>query len=379
MDRIIYLDNAATTRVDNEVLREMMPYFNINFGNASSIYDLGKISKEAINLARKRVANAINADPSEIYFTSCGSESDNLALKGIAKAYKKYGKHIITSKIEHPAIIETCKSLEKEGFDITYLNVNKDGLVDITDLEKAIRKDTILISIMYANNEVGTIEPIEEIGKIARKRNIIFHTDAVQAIGNVRIDVKKENIDSLSMSAHKFYGPKGVGVLYIRKNISFIRQQDGGHQEKDKRAGTENVPGIVGTGKAIEIAYRDFEENTKKEKYLRDLYIKGVINRIDRININGGMEKRLPGNSNISFLGIRGADLVEKLNEKGICASSGSACSSGIIQPSKVVLSLGYNTSIANSTLRVTFGKYNTIEDVKFLIDSLEEILPKYR
>lgn len=379
MDKIVYLDNAATTRMDDDVLREMMPYFSINYGNASSIYRLGKINKNAINQARERIAKAINADPSEIYFTSGGSESDNLALKGIAKAYRKYGRHVITSKIEHPAILETCKTLEKEGFDITYLNVNKDGIVDIKELEKSIRKDTILISIMYANNEVGTIEPIEEIGRIARRNNIIFHTDAVQAVGNVRIDVKKERIDSLSMSAHKFYGPKGVGVLYVRNGISFIRQLDGGHQEKDKRSGTENVHGIVGVGKAIELAYNNLDENIRKEKYLRDLYIKGVINRIDRVHINGGLEKRLPGNSNISFLGIKGADLVEKLDEKGICVSSGSACSSGLIKPSNVVLNLEHNINIASSTLRVTFGKYNTIEDVKYLLDSLEEIIKRYR
>ncbi len=246
MERIMYFDYAATTPVDDRVLRKMIPYFGIEFGNASSVYDLGKNSRDAINIARSKVAESINASPEEIYFTSCGSESDNLAIKGIARANKSRGKHIITSKIEHPAVLETCSSLEREGFEITYLDVDKEGLISLEDLERKIRKDTILISIMYANNEVGTIEPIDEIGKIARKNNIIFHTDCVQAVGNVDIDVKKSNIDSLSMSAHKFYGPKGVGALYVRNKIPFMRIQDGGHQEREKRAGTENVPGIVG-------------------------------------------------------------------------------------------------------------------------------------
>lgn len=379
MNKMIYFDYAATTPVDDRVLQKMLPYFKNEFGNPSAIYDLGKSNKEVINYARLQVAKAINCSPEEIYFTSCGSESDNLAIKGIAKANKNKGRHIITSKIEHPAVLETCKSLEKEGFEVTYLNVDKQGVVKLKELEKSIRKDTILISIMYANNEIGTIQPIDEIGKIAKMRNIIFHTDSVQAVGNIKIDVKKSNIDSLSMSAHKFYGPKGMGVLYVRNGISFQRQQDGGHQEKEKRSGTENVPGIVGIGEAIEIAEDELKEHCSKIKYLRDLYIKAISSRIKGIYINGSLENRLPGNSNISFLGIRGSKMVEYLNKKGICASSGSACSAGIIKPSSVILNTGAPLQVAESALRVTFGKYNTIEDLKYLVDSIEEVVDKYR
>lgn len=376
---MVYFDYAATTPVDNRVLKKMIPYFGGDFGNPSSVYDLGRESKKAINYARKQIAKVINCNPEEIYFTSCGSESDNLAIKGIAKANKMKGNHIITSKIEHPAVLETCATLEKEGFDITYLDVSKDGIVNLDILEKAIRKDTILISIMYANNEIGSIQPIDEIGKIAKKRNIIFHTDSVQAIGNIKIDVRKSNIDSLSMSAHKFYGPKGMGALFVRNGIDFQRQQDGGHQEKEKRSGTENVPGIVGMGYAIELADKELDEHVNKLKYLRDLYIKAVYNRIPNININGSLEKRLPGNANISYLGIKGSKMVELLNKKGICTSSGSACSAGLIKPSKVLLNTGAPIQIADSALRTTFGKYNTVEDVKYLVDSIEEIVKKNR
>lgn len=379
MEKMIYFDYAATTPVDENVLRKMIPYFSSEFGNPSSVYDIGKSNKVAINMARKQIADAINCSSEEIYFTSCGSESDNLAIKGIAKANKNRGRHIITSKIEHPAVLETCSRLEKEGFSVTYINVDKDGIINLNELEKAIRRDTILISIMYANNEIGTIQPIDEIGKIARSRNIIFHTDSVQAIGNVKVDVNKSNIDSLSMSAHKFYGPKGMGALYVRKGINFQRQQDGGHQEREKRAGTENVAGIVGMGEAIEIANRELKEHNNNIKYLRDLYIKAIVNRIDNIHINGSLEKRLPGNANISFLGIKGATMVELLNQKGICASSGSACSAGLIKPSSVILNTGASIQIADSALRTTFGKYNTITDVRYLVDSIDEIVKKYR
>lgn len=377
MNKIRYFDYAATTPVDERVLQKMLPYFKNEFGNPSSVYDLGKANKDVINYARLQVARAINCSPEEIYFTSCGSESDNLAIKGIAKANR--GNHIITSKIEHSAVLETCRALEKEGFEVTYLNVDKYGVVNLKELEKSIRKDTILISIMYANNEIGTIEPIEEIGKIAKMRNIIFHTDSVQAIGNIKIDVKKLNIDSLSMSAHKFYGPKGMGALYVRGGVRFQRQQDGGHQEKEKRSGTENVPGIVGIGEAIEIAEEELKEHSGKLKYLRDLYIKAISSRIQGIYINGSLENRLPGNSNISFLGIQGSKMVELLNKKGICVSSGSACSAGLIKPSQVILNTGASIQIADSALRVTFGKYNTIEDLKYLVDAIEEIVKKYR
>lgn len=376
---MVYCDYAATTPIDNRVLKKMIPYFGVEFGNPSSIYDLGQNNKHAINNARKQIANAINCNPEEIYFTSCGSESDNLAIKGIAKANRNKGNHIITSKIEHPAVLETCMTLEKEGFDVTYIDVNKEGIINLDNLEKAIRKDTILISIMYANNEIGTIEPIDEIGKIAKRNNIIFHTDSVQAIGNIKIDVRKSNIDSLSMSAHKFYGPKGMGALYVRNGINFQRQQDGGHQEKEKRSGTENVPGIVGIGYAIELADKELDEHVRKLKYLRDLYFKAILNRIHGVNINGSLDKRLPGNANISFLGIKGSRMVELLNKKGICVSSGSACSAGLIKPSKVILNTGASIKIADSALRTTFGKYNTVEDIKYLVDSIEEIVKKYR
>lgn len=376
---MIYFDYAATTPVDTRVVNKMLAYFNKEFGNPSSIYDLGKSSKYAINFARKEIADAINCYPEEIYFTSCGSESDNLAIKGIAKANRVKGNHIITSKIEHPAVINTCKSLEKEGFEVTYLDVDKNGFVNINELEKAIKNNTILISIMYANNEIGTVQDVDKIGEIARKRNIIFHTDSVQAVGNIRIDVRKSNIDSLSMSAHKFYGPKGVGALYVRSGVNFNRQQDGGHQEKEKRSGTENVPGIVGMGYAISLANNEIESHTEKIKYLRDLYIKSIINEVPNIYINGSLDKRLPGNANISYLGIKGAKMVELLNERGICASSGSACSAGLIKPSNVILATTKNSNIASSALRTTFGKYNTIDDINYLVENIKDIVKKYR
>ncbi|MBR3132767.1 MAG: cysteine desulfurase [Clostridia bacterium] len=379
MDKIIYLDHAATTPVDESVLREMIPCFTNNFGNPSSVYSIGKYNKKNIDKARKQVADSIGAKPEEIYFTSCGSESDNLAIKGIAKGNKSRGRHIITSKIEHPAVLETCKTLEKEGFNISYINVDENGLIKLDELKRAIRRDTILISIMYANNEIGTIQPIEEIGRIAKQNRIYFHTDCVQAVGNIEIDVRKQNIDSLSMSAHKFYGPKGVGALYIRDGIPFVRQQDGGHQEKDKRAGTENVAGIVGIGKAIEISNRNLFEYNKHLKTLRDIYVRTVLKRFKYVHVNGDIEKRLPGNMNISFLGIKGAALVEELDKRGICCSSGSACSSGIIQPSRVIMATGANKQIAESALRVTFGRENSVDDVKYLIESLDDILKKYR
>ncbi len=379
MDKIIYLDHAATTPVDEQVLKEMIPYFTTNFGNPSSVYSIGKGNRKKIDKAKKQIADSIGCLPEEIYITSCGSESDNLAIKGIAKANKSKGRHIITSKIEHPAVLETCKKLEAEGFDVTYINVDEKGIIKLDELKRSIRRDTILISIMYANNEIGTIQPIEEIGQIARKNNIYFHTDCVQAVGNIKINAKKQNIDSISISAHKFYGPKGTGALFIRSGIPFMRELDGGHQEKNKRAGTENVAGIIGMGKAIEIADENLEEYNKRLKFLRDLYVKSVIDKIQYIHINGDMKNRLPGNSNISFLGIRGATLVEELDKRGICASSGSACSAGIIQPSNVILATGCKRNIAESSLRITFGRENTVEDVRYLVDCISDIVDKYR
>ena len=373
-----YFDHAATTAVAEEVKDEMLPYFTENYGNASALYDLGKKSKEAINIARGRVARAINAKPNEIYFTSCGTESDNLILKGIAKAYRNKGNHIITSKIEHPAILNSCRSLEKEGVRVTYLNVDKNGFVDLRELEKAINKDTILISIMMANNEIGTIEPVQEIAEIAHINNVIFHTDAVQAIGNIKIDVKKLGIDAISMSAHKFYGPKGVGVLYVDENINFVPIQNGGHQEDDKRAGTENVAGIVGLGKAIEIANQGIEEYNNKLLNLRNYFLER-IRVIPYTKINGDLDKRLSGNINISFLGVDNRDIMKELNKKGICVSAGSACSSGFIRTSHVLSAIGLSEGIARGTIRITFGRENTKEDIDYLVDILEETIKKLR
>ena len=377
MENIIYLDHAATTKVDDVVLKEMLPYLSYNYGNASSLYSIGKVSKSAVERARMQVANAIGCNSEEIYFTSCGSESDNLAIKGIAKANKRYGKHIITSSIEHPAVLETCKTLEQEGFEVSYVPVLENGIIDINALKKLIRKDTILISIMTANNEVGTIQPIEEIGRIARMNNIIFHTDSVQAIGNIKIDVRRMNIDALSMSGHKFYAPKGVGVLYVRNGIKFLRQQDGGHQEKEKRAGTENVAGIVGLGKAIEIADSNLVTYNNHLIKLRDLYAKSVLQLFRNVHVNGDVNNRLSGNMNISFLGYKGADIVEKLDKRGICTSSGSACSAGLPMPSSVLMNMTHNVRSAESSLRVTFGKENTAEDVEQLVYALTDILGK--
>lgn len=373
-----YFDHAATTAVAEEVKKEMLPYFCENYGNASSLYDLGIKSKEAINIARGKVARAINAKPEEIYFTSCGTESDNLSLKGIARAYRNKGNHIITSIIEHPAILNSCKSLEKEGFKVTYLSVNKYGFIDLQELKNAINKDTILISIMMANNEIGTIEPIEEISKIAHQNNIIFHTDAVQAIGNIKIDVRKMGIDALSMSAHKFYGPKGVGALYINENVKFIPIQNGGHQEFDKRAGTENVAGIVGLGKAIEIANNEILDYNKRLLDLREYFLR-KIKIIPYIQINGDLEKRLSGNINISFLFTNNKDIIRELNKKGICVSAGSACSSGEIRTSHVLSAIGLSEGIARGSIRITLGKENTKEDIDYLVNVLEEIIKKLR
>lgn len=338
--KTIYLDNSATTKTDDEVVKAMLPYLSENYGNPSSIYKLGRENRKAVEEARNQVAKALNCETNEIYFTAGGSESDNTAIRGIAHSYQSKGNHIITSKIEHPAVLETCKQLEKEGFEVTYLGVDKNGIVDLAELRKAIRPTTTLITIMFANNEIGTIEPIKEIGEIAKKNNIFFHTDAVQAVGSVKIDVKELNIDALSLSAHKFYGPKGIGALYVRKGVKFDKFIQGGHQERNKRAGTENVPGIVGLGKAIEMAYENLEEHNQKIAQLRDYYVEQVEKKIPHIKINGDRENRLPGNSNISFRFIEGEGLLLNLDLKGICASSGSACTSGSLDPSHVLLAI---------------------------------------
>ncbi len=375
MNKIYYFDHAATTMVKEEVLKEMIPYFTISYGNASSIYNIGRNAKYAVECSRSKIAKAIGANEDEIYFVSCGSEADNLAIKGICLANSDKGKHIITSKIEHPAVLNTCKSMEKQGFNVTYLNVNKNGEILLQELENSIRSDTILISIMYANNEIGTIQPIEQIAKIAKKHNIIFHTDAVQAVGNVYIDVKGQNIDALSMSGHKFYGPKGIGALYIRSGINFEKIQDGGHQEKDKRAGTENVPGIVGMSKAIEIANKNLDEHIDKLTTLRNYLISEIETYIPNAILNGDRTNRLAGNVNFSFPNADGQELLLKLDAYGICTSSGSACSSGQESPSHVLTAIGLNQNLAKGTIRISLGDENTLEDVDYLIEKIKKIV----
>ena len=375
----IYFDNAATTKLDEEVLQEMIPYLKENYGNASSIYKLGRESRKAVEDSREKIAKVLNCKTNEIYFTAGGSESDNTVIKGIARANKKKGNHIITSKIEHPAVLETCKQLEKEGFEISYISVDENGIINLEELKQSIKATTVLITIMFANNEIGTIQPIEEIGKIAKENNIYFHTDAVQAVGSVKIDVQKLNIDSLSLSGHKFYGPKGIGALYVRTGVKFEKFVDGGHQERNKRAGTENVAGIVGIGKAIELAYNNLDEHNKGIKRLRDYYVEQVKEKIPYIKINGDMEKRLPGNSNISFRFIEGEGLLLNLDLKGICASSGSACTSGSLDPSHVLLAIGLPHEIAHGSLRISIGKYNTKEEIDYLVENLVEIVNRLR
>lgn len=379
MDRIVYLDHSATTPVKREVLEAMIPFFTDKFGNPSSIYSLGRDNRKAIDDARDKVAKAIGAQSKEIFFTSGGSEADNWALKGIAYANKAKGNHIITTSIEHHAIHNACKYLENDGFEVTYLPVEPNGIVSVKTLKEAIRPTTILISVMFANNEIGTIQPIEEIGRIAKEKGIYFHTDAVQAIGNVAINVDDMNIDLLSLSAHKFYGPKGVGALYIRKSVKLASFIQGGGQEKGRRAGTENVPGIIGLGKAIELAAENLSEHNIKVKALRDKLIKGVTEKIPFIRINGDIEKRLPGNANFSFEFIEGESLLLMLDMKGIAASSGSACTSGSLDPSHVLLAIGLPHEIAHGSLRLTIGDENTEEDIDYVLETLPPIVERLR
>lgn len=374
-----YFDNSATTKIKPEVLNEIMPYLGEEYGNPSSMYGIGRSAKKAIDNARIKVANLINCDKNEIYFTSGGTESDNTALKGIAYRYKEKGNHIITTKIEHHAILESCKSLEKHGFEITYLDVNKDGIVDLNEIENAITDKTILISIMFANNEIGTIEPIEKIAKLAKQKNVIFHTDAVQAIGNVPINVKELGIDMLSLSGHKIHATKGVGALYVRKGIEFESFMNGGHQEKNKRAGTENLAGIVGLGKACELAKDNLEYHIKHVKGLRDYFIEQVLKNIENVKINGSIEHRLPGNANISFIGIDSTALLLELDKKGICCSSGSACNSSEATPSHVLTAIGLDNIISKSALRVTFGEFNTKAEVDYLLQNLKQSVNELR
>lgn len=375
----IYVDHSATTPVKKEVLEAMLPYFSESFGNPSSVYSEGRETKKAISLARQQVASAIGAEPSEIYFTGSGSEADNWAIKGIAYALKSKGNHIISTAVEHHAVLHTLKALEKEGFEVTYLPVDSFGRVSAKDVEKAITDKTILITVMTANNEIGTIMPVEEIGKIASENGILFHTDAVQAIGLMDIDVKKMNIDLLSLTGHKFYGPKGAGALYIRKGVRINRLIEGGAQESNKRAGTENVPAIVGLGKAIELAAANVEKYTQKLTALRDEYIKLVLEKIPYTRLNGHPTERMAGNANISFEYIEGESLLLMLDMKGISASSGSACTSGSLDPSHVLLAIGLKHETAHGSLRVSFGEENTMEDVHRIVDVLCEVVGRLR
>lgn len=378
-NRLVYADNAATTRVSDEVLKEMLPYFQNNFANASTVYLIGQQAKKAIEKAREQVAIAIGAEPSEIFFTSCGSESDNWALRGVAeKLLPQEKKHIITTVFEHHAILHTCEALEKKGYEVTYLSVDNNGLVNPQAVKNAIREDTALVSVMYANNEIGTIQPIEEIAKICNEKGTLFHTDAVQAVGNIPIDVKKQGIDLLSLSGHKIHAQKGIGALYIKKGINLPNLIYGGGQEKGKRAGTENVPAIVGLGKAIEIATTNLEEKIKAVTEKRNRLINGIL-AIPNTRLNGDREKRLPGNSNISIEGIEGESILLLLDQAGICASSGSACTSGSLDPSHVLLAIGLKHEIAHGSLRLSINEDTRDDDITYILDNIVEIVHRLR
>lgn len=374
----VYLDNAATTRTSDAVIKAMTPYFSEIYGNASSQHAFGQEAAKAVEKARMQVARAINANPSEIYFTSGGTESDNHAIKGIAYANANKGKHIITSAIEHPAVINSCKALEKQGFEVTYIGVDEDGFIKLDELKKAICPDTILISVMTANNEVGTIQPIAEIGAIAKERKIVFHTDAVQAIGAVDIDVKAMNVDLLSMSGHKFYGPKGIGVLYIRNGLRIDRFMTGGEQERNMRAGTSNTPGIVGIGVAIEQAKLNINKVDEIAK-LRDYMHDRIVKEIPYIKVNGSMSKRLPNNLNVSFRYVEGESILLSLDLEGIAASSGSACSSGSLEPSHVLLSMGLPAELAHGSIRFSLSKDTTKQEIDYTVDCLKIVIEKLR
>ena len=377
--KLIYLDNAATTKTAPEVVEEMIPYFTEYYGNPSSVYEFSQKSKEAVTTARGKIADALNAKIQDIYFTAGGSEADNWALKATAEAYRSKGNHIITTKIEHHAILHTCEWLEKHGFEVTYLNVDEYGVVKLDELKEAIRPTTILISVMFANNEIGTIQPIKEIGEIAREHGILFHTDAVQAFGQVPIDVEELKIDMLSSSGHKLNGPKGIGFLYIRKGIKIRNFVHGGAQERKRRAGTENVPGIVGYGKAVELALATMEERCKKEASLRDHLIDRVLKEIPYCRLNGHPSLRLPNNANFSFEFIEGESLLILLDMDGICGSSGSACTSGSLDPSHVLLAIGLPHEIAHGSLRLTLGADTTREDIDYVVEALKKIVARLR
>ncbi len=377
--KIVYLDHSATTYVKKDVLNEMLPYFTENFGNPSSLYSIARCTKKAIDKSREQVAKAIGADADEIYFTGGGSEADNWALKGIAFANRHKGNHIITTTIEHPAILNTCKYLEKNGFEITYLKVDSEGFISLDELKNSIKDTTILVSIMFANNEIGTIQPIEEAAKIAKEKGVLFHTDAVQAIGHVDINVKEMNIDLLSLAAHKFYGPKGIGVLYIKKGVKIDNLVHGGGQERRKRAGTENIPGVVGLGKAIEMATTNISDKNKVISEKRDRLLKGILEAIPYTKVNGSLDKRLPNNVNVSFEFIEGEGLLLLLDLAGVCASTGSACSSGSLDPSHVLLAIGLPHEIAHGSLRLTLGDGTTDEEIDYVLDVLPKIVQRLR
>ena len=375
----IYFDNAATTKPRKEVIDKMLPYITEKYGNPSSIYKMARENKEAVDEARQAVAQAINAKPNEIYFTAGGSESDNWALKGIADSYSNKGRHIITTAIEHHAILHTCEYLESKGFEVTYLPVDEYGIISVEELKSAIREDTILVSVMFANNEIGSVQPIAEIGRIAREKGIVFHTDAVQAVGHLPIDVEEMNIDLLSLSGHKLYGPKGIGALYVRKGIKLKPFIHGGAQERGRRAGTENVPGIVGLGEAVRLSLNEMEEERERLVSLRDRLIEGILTSIPHSRLNGHPQKRLPGNVNISFEFIEGESMLLLLDMKGICASSGSACTSGSLDPSHVLLAIGLPHEKAHGSLRLTLGHFNTDEDVDTVLRELPPIVQRLR
>lgn len=379
MEKIIYLDNAATTKTDPQVVEAMLPYFTEGFGNPSSIYGLGQRSKEAVSKAREIIADTLSANTGDIYFTAGGSEADNWALKATCELLGRDGGHIITTKIEHHAILHTCEYLEKRGFSVSYIDVDENGVVKLDELKAAIRPDTILISVMFANNEIGTIQPIKEIGELAHEKGILFHTDAVQAYGHVPIDVNELNIDMLSASGHKFNGPKGVGFLYIKKGVKIRSFVHGGQQERARRAGTENVTGIVGMAKAAELACKELGERIEKEKELRDYLIERVLKEIPQVKLNGHRKVRLPNNANFSFEFIEGESLLIMLDMKGICASSGSACTSGSLDPSHVLLAIGLVHEIAHGSLRLSISHETTKEEIDFTVDALKEIIAKLR
>ena len=379
MDRKVYLDSAATTYVSNEALNEMMPCFNIFYGNANSIHSFGREAQGIVDRARDRIAKTINAKSEEIYFTSGGTEADNWAIKGIAYAYESKGKHIITSQIEHPAVMESCRALEKKGFEVTYLPVDKYGVVDLAELIHAIRKDTILISIMAANNEVGTIQNIKAIGKTARENGIIFHTDAVQAYGALKLDVQDMCIDAMSFSSHKIYGPKGVGALFVRKGVKITNLIDGGHQERARRGGTTNVPAVAGFGKAAEINARDLMANTQRMKSLRDYFIKKVLETIPYVQVNGHPYQKVQSIVNMSFELIEGESILLMLDFEGIAVSTGSACTSGTLQKSYVLSAMGIPDEIANGSIRFSFTRSTTKADLDYVVEKLAVVVEKLR